>query len=756
MRFLRCLSICTLLIAFFCFTVAAQNDLHKADKADALTITATASNERLRFTAPTSVVQMRLEVYNAGGRKLFDNELRGGNALDWHLLDGQAQALVDDAYLCVITVKSLSGRITQKIGSVKIQQGIAIMQSTSTSQLTPQQVEAIGPVEESAALTILEAEPKQTTTLLAHDGKDGQLTRGQGALSFRLGDFYSGKDQEQMRLTAEGNLGIGISQPQTRLDVDGFVRATQGIVFPDGPVQFSASRKTYGATSLKPGQFQQKGEPGQEHLSPDIGGTGTTGRIAKWQDGPNGILNDANLTEVSGAIGVNATPDMRFRLDVNGSTRIRGSNPGFNLEGLRAAGNIWLFQTVDSDGRFRLFSQDNANPGVERLTISLSTGNVGIGATTPMAKLDVGGAINTATQYTIGGLRALAANGPFDFGGISGLASNTFAGELAGVNTMPSANLASALGKFNSFFGSGAGTDNTTGASNSFYGTFAGTTNTTGGSNAFFGVFAGFSNNGNANAFFGAGAGQSNTTGSNNAFFGTNSGNANFNGNNNSFFGTSTGAVNTGGNNTFIGYSAGAHNTAGLDNVFIGKDAGLTNTTGPSNTFIGRSAGAANTDGSSNNFIGVQAGFSNVIGLNNNFFGTSAGQSNTNGRDNTFVGDTAGFSNITGSNNSVLGSLANVASGDLTNATAIGSLAQVGQSNSLVLGSIDGVNGATASTSVGIGTTAPKARFEVQNGNILIGSPGQGLILKSPDGNTCRMLMIDNGGNLIISVISCP
>ncbi|HJZ67412.1 MAG TPA: hypothetical protein VKF81_04635, partial [Blastocatellia bacterium] len=52
----------------------------------------------------------------------------------------------------------------------------------------------------------------RTTTVIAHNGEEGQITRGKGALSFRIGDFFSGKDVEQMRLTAEGNLGIGITQ----------------------------------------------------------------------------------------------------------------------------------------------------------------------------------------------------------------------------------------------------------------------------------------------------------------------------------------------------------------------------------------------------------------------------------------------------------------------------------------------------------------------------------------------------------------
>src|SRR5439155_3718815 len=94
--------------------------------------------------------------------------------------------------------------------------------------------------------------------VIAHDGTDGQMVRGRGALSFRIGDFFSGKDAEQMRLTPQGNLGIGITNPAVRLDVDGLIRASQGIVFPDGSIQYSASRKTFGAESLRPGQSQKK------------------------------------------------------------------------------------------------------------------------------------------------------------------------------------------------------------------------------------------------------------------------------------------------------------------------------------------------------------------------------------------------------------------------------------------------------------------------------------------------------------------
>src|SRR5437016_340573 len=90
-------------------TAQAQTETSRIDQRDGLTITASASDDRVRFTAGSSVVQVRLEVYGSSGKKFFDNEVRGGNVLDWHLQDGQAERIADDTYLCVVTVKSLTG-----------------------------------------------------------------------------------------------------------------------------------------------------------------------------------------------------------------------------------------------------------------------------------------------------------------------------------------------------------------------------------------------------------------------------------------------------------------------------------------------------------------------------------------------------------------------------------------------------------------------------------------------------------------------
>lgn len=150
--------------------------------------------------------------------------------------------------------------------------------------------------------------------------------------------------------------------------------------------------------------------------------------------------------------------------------------------------------------------------------------------------------------------------------------------------------------------------------------------------------------------------------------------------------------------------------------------------------------------------IGGQRVFS-TTGTNNVFAGEGTG---TAGSGNSFFGRNSGATNATGNSNTMVGASADVGSGALNNSTAIGANAQVTQDNSLVLGSINGTNGGTANTSVGIGTTSPKATLDVRNGNILIGTPGQGVILRSPDGNTCKLLGIDNAGVMTLTNIACP
>ncbi len=173
--------------------------------------------------------------------------------------------------------------------------------------------------------------------------------------------------------------------------------------------------------------------------------------------------------------------------------------------------------------------------------------------------------------------------------------------------------------------------------------------------------------------------------------------------------------------NLFAGVGAGQVNM-GADNSFFGRDAGAANTMGFANTFFGSKAGLLNTTGENNAFFGTFAGGNNTMGFDNAFFGAFAGDNNTMGFDNAFFGTLTGLSNTIGNNNTIIGEKADVTVNNLTNATALGSRAAVGSSNSLVLGSINGVNGAAANTNVGIGTTTPTQRLHVVGNGLFTGN----------------------------------
>src|SRR6266550_6475079 len=199
------------------------------------TVTAAATAERVRFTSPNTVVQLRLEVYDDAGQKLVDTEQRGGNVLDWHLQGGAGERVADGVYLCVLTIKKLSGRLSQKLGLVTISAESTKLRSAGVAELSLRQTQAVGPIEDEAeGLTVMGAGDAQPVTVLANNGDEAQLARTRGALTFRKGDFFSGTDKEQMRLTEEGNLGIGTKKSQAKLDVAGTIRAREGFVFSDG------------------------------------------------------------------------------------------------------------------------------------------------------------------------------------------------------------------------------------------------------------------------------------------------------------------------------------------------------------------------------------------------------------------------------------------------------------------------------------------------------------------------------------------
>jgi hypothetical protein len=225
-----------------------------------------------------------------------------------------------------------------------------------------------------------------------------------------------------------------------------------------------------------------------------------------------------------------------------------------------------------------------------------------------------------------------------------------------------------------------------------------------------------FGNYTQENAFLGF-AGSTTTTGNNNTATGISSLGSLTSGSNNTAIGAFALAINSNGQaNVATGQQALYSNSTGYYNTAIGTDALLSNTTSSNNTATGYQALLFSTTGFSNTANGAQSLFNTTTGDSNTATGQMALYSNTTGRGNTANGTTALYYSV-GSYNSGLGYTAGPdrLAPPLTNSTAIGAYADVSLSNAMVLGSINGVNGATASTNVGIGTTAPASTLDVES-----------------------------------------
>jgi hypothetical protein len=181
---------------------------------------------------------------------------------------------------------------------------------------------------------------------------------------------------------------------------------------------------------------------------------------------------------------------------------------------------------------------------------------------------------------------------------------------------------------------------------------------------------------------------------------------------NNVFIGNGAGELNTvGANSTGIGRSA-LHDATAGNNVAVGYESQYNTTTGDQNVSVGGGSLGAGNGGSAmtggfNTALGHAAMFQNIGGGANVAVGHNAMYQNTTGASNTAIGLGSLSDNLTGNNITTIGFESDVATGNLFNATAIGSNSYVSTDNSLVLGSIVGINGAGSNTNVGIGTTAP-------------------------------------------------
>ncbi|MFL6254543.1 MAG: tail fiber domain-containing protein [Pyrinomonadaceae bacterium] len=400
--------------------VLAQNAAgQRGESGPAVTASSTASG--VRFVASGAARRVRLEVYTSAGERLFDSGFRAGGILDW---DGQG--LADGTYLCVLTAEDLGGQSSRRLSSLTVASGRAALGREGEEQLKVAYAQALtaAGIGQDEVATAGRAKKSSALTVTAHDGTDGQVTSTTGALTFRTGDVLSGQEQEQMRVTPEGRVGIGTTTPEDTLDVAGTIRARGGIRFDDGSVLTSAGGVKSGTNVFSTNTVAADGQ-----TTANLAGTGTANKLAKWLDG-SGTLSDSVLTEAGGQIGIGTTtPTAPLDVVYNNNNfgfgfNIKNSNTGTqaltgyginNASDQRVGQFVYVpsnytnaalrdtllfssggpttalgfVSSADGSGKPDIFFR--AGTGADIMRMKGTTGLVGIGTTAPTERLEVAG-----------------------------------------------------------------------------------------------------------------------------------------------------------------------------------------------------------------------------------------------------------------------------------------------------------------------------------------------------------------------------
>ena len=552
---------------------------------------------------------------------------------------------------------------------------------------------------------------------------------------------------EKMRINSSGNVGVGTNDPKARLHISGSdstssaIRQSRvGTVIWDQAID-SSGRLQWGTRASEGGSrtvrftLDDNGSVGVATGSPTykLHVVSDITPMAKFEGTNNAYVD---FTDPSSSVrlqnsghsffGTQTNTDLRFKTNSTVKMSIQnGGNVGIGTTSpssrLHVAGDIRTDSSILFTGTG--FINSNAT-NLEFETVSnkdiilkpQGTGNVGIGTTSPTAKLDVVGRIGlndgnnnvsvgdgAGQAITTGGSNILMGSGAGDalVEGSSNVAIGHFAlssedahGRNTAIGTKAlqvqnagldaynvavgfEAGVAMTTGINNTIIGGLAGDAITTAASNVAIGKEAMTSNVTSGRNVAIGQAAlrDMDNAGNAyNIGIGYVAGQNITNGSGNVIVGGLAGDAITVGSGNVVLGfgaltnealgrnvaigyQALGAQNVGSDayNVAVGYQAGNDVTTGVRNVIVGGLAGDAITTGSYNTVLGHGALSGEDTLNGNTAIGYNALTVNNGGSFNCAVGYEAGDSMTTGDNNTLLGTQAGDSLTTGSNNIVIG-----------------------------------------------------------------------------------------------------
>ncbi|MCH9717778.1 MAG: hypothetical protein K0U52_11945, partial [Gammaproteobacteria bacterium] len=353
-----------------------------------------------------------------------------------------------------------------------------------------------------------------------------------GALKFIGGGSYT----EQMRIHDDGNVGIGTTSPNDKLDIVHTTSNLLGLNYGTNQLRFAVDNRSHIKWAGSSGTFYLSGRGNGLFI-----GSTSSDASARLHVKGSGTTSSTDALLIENSAGTDL-----FTVRDDGSVYALGSgavatNTAFGKEAFKSNTTGSLNVAIGAEAlELNTTGQENTAVGFQAMENNLTgSDNTALG----FKALEN----NTANENTAVGHESLQDNTTGTF--------NTAVG---------SKSLQNNTGSFNTAFGAYTLNTNTTGTNNVAVGINSLRLNTTGGSNTAVGREASYNNTtGGSNTSIGYQASMNNATGSSNTAIGRDSL-----------------RNNTASNNTAVGYSAAKNNTSGVNLTALGVKALQANTTG--------------------------------------------------------------------------------------------------------------------------------------------------------------------------------
>lgn len=233
--------VCLLLHA----TAVAQEPLLAKPSRDTSSrdVTIIIQQQQLRFAAPITAQELRLEVFNQGGEIIYDSGPIAGAELSWALQNANGEAVSSGLYAYTLTVKDANSETpTLRRGHLILESGRDRLWVTSQGAIgaeakmgSGELTVSTGPETNVAGAQIEKQQGGKSlpTVNLGGYGTSGQIPK------FGGGDFLV---NSVITEDFNGRIGIGTQSPTSPLTVAGRIETTSGgIKFPDGTVQLTSA-----------------------------------------------------------------------------------------------------------------------------------------------------------------------------------------------------------------------------------------------------------------------------------------------------------------------------------------------------------------------------------------------------------------------------------------------------------------------------------------------------------------------------------